>query len=252
MKKTIIAIILCAVAITIGLSLPKIVAASKDDEHNTEVLSLEKIEGDENQDTNTDLSLADKIKIIGSSDTSYVGIEYGKYSNEKDAIESAVEFAGVLNGMFINESDIDEIYENCTVTPSVVTENYGAGRSFISWNVTVTLGKDIIGFDVDDETSKVLKFTRVLPEQIGVAVDDEAADCVMFVANQLAEYYGFSLDGLDYPSGKRIGEWKIRYTSGDEEIIIMLDYNIYGWVINEMSYEEIDETNQNDAEISIN
>lgn len=252
MKKTVVAIILCAVAIALGLSLPKIFAASKDDELITEVLLLDELEGNANKYANEGLSLADKIKIIGSADTSYVGIEYGRYRDEKDVVLSAMEFAELLNGAYINLYEIPEIENNYTVTASVATEKSGAGRSFICWNVTVTLGKDIIGFDVDDETGKVLKFTRVLPEQIGIAARDEASDCVNYIGNQLSEYYGFSFDGLDYPSDERTGVWRIRFTGDDEQISVVLDYNNYGWIINEMSYEETDETNQNDAEIIAN
>lgn len=252
MKKTVIAIILCAVVIAFGLSLPKIFATSKDNELDNKVLFLNEIEDNANKNTNAGLSLADKIKIIGSYDTSYVGVAYGKYRNVKEVITSVEEFAELLNGAYINLYEIPEIENNYTVTASVATEKYGAGRSFICWNVTVTLGKDIIGFDVDDETGKVLKFTRVLSEQIGIAARDEASDCVNFIGNQLSEYYGFSFDGLDYPSDERTGVWRIRFTGDDEQISVVLDYNNYGWIINEMSYEETDETNQNDAEIIAN
>lgn len=250
MRKAVIAIALCVIAIAIGLGLPKIVANSKDDNLNTKVLSLNKIEGNVSQDTDTDLSLIDKIKIIGSSDTSYVGIEYGKYLSEKDVIASAEEFAGVLNGAYINVYEIPEIDNNCTVTASVATENYGAGRSFICWNVSVTLGEDILGFDIDDETGKVLKFTRVLQEPISIDVSEGVADCVAFVGNQLAKYYGFSFNGLDYPTDERIGVWRIRYTCNDERAVVALVYSNYGWVINEISHAAADSVKY-DAEISI-
>lgn len=235
MKKIVIAIILSAIAIAIGLSMPKIVVDSKDDELNTEVMFLDEIENKINQDTSAALSLSDKIKIIASSDTSYVGIEYGKHRNEKEVIASVMEFAGILNGVYINDYEIPEIDNNYTLTASVVTENGGAGRSFICWNVTATLGEDIVGFEVDDETGKVLKFTRVLPEQIGIDSGAQVAECVTFVGNQLSKYYGFVFDGLDYPSDERIGVWKMRFTSDDGQVTIVLDYNNYGWVINELS-----------------
>lgn len=251
MKKTVIAAVLCAIAILIGLSLPKITSNAKDEELNGAVMRLDEIEGNVNIKTDTHLRLSDKIRIIGASDTSYVGIEYGKYRNEKDVIAAAVEFAGMLNGMYINDEDVAEIDNNCTVTAFVVSENYGAGSSFICWNVTVTFGKNTVGFDIDDETGKVLKSTRILPEQIGVTVDEQVEESVYFVANQLAEYYGYSFSGLDYPYGENSGKWTMRFEDGNVKVEILLYNTSYGWVINDINYEESDEITD-DAEISIN
>lgn len=244
MKKTVIAVVLCAIAIIIGLSLPKIVANSKDEELNGTVMNLNEIEDRTDQTANAGLSISDKIKIISSPDTSYVVIEYGKYRNEKDVMASVIEFSDMFNGIYVSDEEINEIDDNCTVSASVISENYGEGRSFICWNVTVTLGKDIITFAVDDETGKVLKFTKAVTEKVAVYTDNEAAECVMLIASRLAEYYGFTVDGFDYTIDDDCVIWRIRYDCGDVEADVLLDYNNYGWVINEMPHD--------DAEISIN
>ena len=251
MKKTVIAAVLCAIAILIGLSLPKITSNAKDEELNGVVMRLDEIEESADIETDTHLSLSDKIRIIGEPDTRYVGIEYGKYRNEKDVIAAAVEFAGVLNGMYINDEDIAEIDNNCTVTAFVVSENYGAGRSFICWNVTANFGKDVVGFDIDDETGKVLKFSRILAEEIGATVDEQVEESVYFVANQLAEYYGYSFSGLDYPYGENSGKWTMRFADGNVKVEILLYNTSYGWVINDINYEESVEITD-DTEIIIN
>lgn len=249
MKKRIIANILAVVAIIVGLTLPSAVFGMQDKRliNSFDDISPDVLYFDEKSDKT--LSIVDKLSIMSSTNTSFLGIGSGKHMTENEVRECARDFAERLNGLYIGAEDVPYVVEDSYVVATLVTSDGGAGESFICWNVSVTLRSGIFGFDVDDETGKVLKFTRITNGAVGIPGNDNiVAETVSFVGQMLGEYYGLKYVGIDYPYEDNSGRWFIRLGEGADRVLIQLLYNPYGTTIGDGYDIEITD----DAEIIAN
>lgn len=226
-KQIILAVLLIAVAVAVGLAVPLAAGCLKDAAFDNTSLSLDVAALD--KDDTAKLGIDEKLRLLSSRDIYVIDTDEGRELDREEAAKIAEEYVHELYALGIVACDPEDMYYDIydDVCPVVLIDESGRGDGLLAWSFVANGDDGSIVMFIDDESSLMLGMSFYSNGEVLLTDDD--VDLIDIFAEYCADKLGGELMEIEYIANDvsygKLFRFKISFDDGFT--YVPLDLRIY-------------------------